>query len=127
MQIVVAIARAAAGAVSILAILASSLILSEGIPVGTGLVSASDYYFGTDVFEAKGGWAYRSRHHYLAASLLEGTPLLIGGAIALYGLVRRQLNVFTIGAGLIAIGIGANVFRMWCTESWFLGTHQSCG
>lgn len=76
-QIVVALPRLVGGGLGVLAVLASLLILSDGIPVGTGLLSASGYYFGSDVFEAKGGWAYRSRHHYLAASILEGGHLFL--------------------------------------------------
>lgn len=125
-QIVIPLARLVGAGLGVLAVLASLLILSDGITVGTGLLAASDYYFGSDVFEAKGGLAYRSRHHYLAASILEGGPLLFGGALALFGIVRKRLKIVTIGASLILVGIGANVFRMWCTESWFLGTYRFC-
>jgi hypothetical protein len=64
--------------VSIFSVLTGLLILYEGISVGSGLVSDSDYHFGTDVFEAKGGWAYRSRRDYVASSVIEGTPFLVG-------------------------------------------------
>ena|SRR5687768_15834629 len=124
--ILVTLVRVVFGGVSIFSVLTGLLILYEGISVGSGLVSDSDYHFGTDVFEAKGGWAYRSRRDYVASSVIEGTPFLVGGATGLFAALRGRLRLLGIGGTLIAAGVFAIILRLWCTESWFLVTHQFC-
>ena len=76
-----------------LALLAGLVILFEWIFVATGSVDYTQHHFGTEVFEAKGGWAYRSRHDYVLSTHIEGTPLLTGGTTLIFTVMRRSMSL----------------------------------